>query len=318
MSHENEPTSPALKSEATSEVPIDGTLQGANDTSAETTADTPNAAPMSAAPVASAPEIPSDGHVPAEGSKSETRFAALATAATAAAGETRKLWERLAPSRDQLAGTLQGLNARVSSEGKRARRVVDQVADKIGRRLELATVPSPSKLKTAAKQSAHRLQEMAQQIRVPDLATLRAQAGAIGERLHLAELTSSVGARLGLGKDDTNTAAKTSTKRKAPAKRKAAPRKSKVAASTNANLDAAESATTKAAAKKPTRTRSTTRKAASTGSKSTSATGTTRARRKQASPPTVASELPTSDVVTPIGASAPAAAEPSAGSNTTP
>lgn len=187
-------------------------------------------APADALPAVQA-SVPEPGKV--EGNH---RLTAIASAASAAAGETRKLWDRYAPSRAELTETLQGLNTKVSSSRQSARRVLDQVTEKISRRLELATVPSTSKFKLGAE----RLQSMAQQVRVPDLATIRSQAGALADRLHLADLTSGISARLGIGgategeKPARKAKAKAKTKAKAPAKRKAAPRKSAAAKSSTA------------------------------------------------------------------------------------
>lgn len=213
------------------------------------------------------------------------RFAALATAATAAAGETRKLWDRYAPSRAELTETLHGLNTRVSASGKTARRVLDQVTEKISRRLELATVPSTSKL----KQGAARLQSVAEQIRVPDLATVRSQASALADRLHIAELASSVSARLGIGaasKGDNPAGEETTVPAKAPAKRKAAPRKTaatKRAASDTESADAPAKVTrARTTARKTT---GTPRRAASKGAADDAAGGTGSADATAPRPP---------------------------------
>jgi len=278
MSIENTPTNPddgATGQAVTPDVvPTAETPESISDApaaAADANASTDEASPIATAEPVTAGSASDDGNdAPASASAPKTaganhRLAAMASAASAAAGETRKLWDRYAPSRAELTETLQGLNTKVSSSSQSARRVLDQVTDKISRRLELATVPSTSKI----KQGAARLQTLAQQIRVPDLATLRTQAGAVADRLHLAELTNSVSARLGIGaaaeSEKPARKAKVAPKAKAPAKRKAAPRK---AASANGSASETESA---AVQKKPTRARTTAGKAAGTARRAVAA-----------------------------------------------
>lgn len=303
MSNETTPTTTddgaAAQAMSPAQVPsaeVPGSNSDAPTAAAEAHGSADEAPPLATAQDATEAATPAVGNdAPASASETKAvggnhRLAAIASAASAAADETRKLWDRYAPSRTELAQTLQGLNTKVASSGQSARRVLDQVTEKISRRLELATVPSTSKF----KQGAARLQSMAQHIRVPDLATLRGQAGAVADRLHLAELTSSVSARLGIGGaakgEKPAGKAKVSAKAKAPAKRKAAPRK---AASANSSSSETESA---AVQKKPTRARTTagkatgtTRRAAAAGAAGNSAdaagpdnAATPRAPRKRA------------------------------------
>ena len=143
-----------------------------------------------------------------------------------AASTDQVVESRWQSAKSEFQAALNGLKTRADDARRGVKRVTSATAEKLSARLELASVPSANLLKKGSRQ----IGEMAQSVRTTDLATLRKGAVEILERLHVAEMTSAVSARLGIGagvaKGASGKAGGKGTSARKSAPKKSAPKKS--------------------------------------------------------------------------------------------